>query len=29
MFEEFSRQDLEGMLRDAALNWLAHDGLWS
>jgi hypothetical protein len=28
MFEEFSRQDLEGMLRDAALNWLAHDGLW-
>lgn len=28
MFEEFSRKDLEGMLTDAALNWLAHDGLW-
>jgi len=28
MFEEFSREELEGMLRDAALNWLAHDGLW-
>lgn len=28
MFEPFSREDLEGMLRDAALNWLAHDGLW-
>jgi hypothetical protein len=28
MFERFSRDDLEGMLRDAALNWLAHDGLW-
>jgi hypothetical protein len=28
MFEEFSRAQLEGMLQDAALNWLAHDGLW-
>jgi len=28
MFEEFSREELEGMLHDAALNWLAHDGLW-
>jgi len=28
MFKEFSREDLEGMLCDAALNWLAHDGLW-
>ncbi len=28
MFEELSRQELESMLRDAALNWLAHDGLW-
>lgn len=28
MFEEFSRTQLEGMLQDAALNWLAHDGLW-
>ena len=28
MFEEFSRQELEGMLHDAALNWLSHDGLW-
>ncbi len=25
---EYSREQLEGMLRDAALNWLAHDGLW-
>ena len=24
----FSREQLEGMLQDAALNWLAHDGLW-
>jgi hypothetical protein len=24
----FSRDELEGMLEDAALNWLAHDGLW-
>lgn len=28
MFEEFSREKLEGMLHDAVLNWLAHDGLW-
>jgi len=28
MFEEFSREELEGMLHDATLNWLAHDGLW-
>lgn len=28
MFESFSREELEGMLQDAALNWLAHDGLW-
>ncbi len=28
MFKEFSRAQLEGMLQDAALNWLAHDGLW-
>ena len=28
MFEELSRKELESMLRDAALNWLAHDGLW-
>ena len=28
MFEELSREELESMLRDAALNWLAHDGLW-
>jgi hypothetical protein len=28
MFDEFSREELEGMLHDAALNWLAHDGLW-
>jgi len=26
--EEHTREDLEGMLQDAALNWLAHDGLW-
>jgi hypothetical protein len=25
---DLSRDDLEGMLRDAAKNWLAHDGLW-
>ena len=24
----FSREELEGMLEDAALDWLAHDGLW-
>ena len=28
MFDELSREELEGMLHDAALNWLAHDGLW-
>jgi hypothetical protein len=28
MFEAFSREQLEGMLQDAARNWLAHDGLW-
>jgi hypothetical protein len=28
MFDAFSREELEGMLQDAALNWLAHDGLW-
>ena len=28
MFESYSREQLEGMLTDAALNWLAHDGLW-
>ena len=28
MFEGFSREQLEGMLEDAAMNWLAHDGLW-
>jgi len=28
MFDDFSREELEGMLHDAALNWLAHDGLW-
>jgi hypothetical protein len=28
MFADLSREELEGMLSDAALNWLAHDGLW-
>lgn len=28
MSNEFTREQLEGMLHDAALNWLAHDGLW-
>jgi hypothetical protein len=28
MSHELTREDLEGMLQDAALNWLAHDGLW-
>ena len=28
MFEKFTRDELEGMLHDAALNWPAHDGLW-
>lgn len=27
-FDDLTREDLEGMLCDAALNWLAHDGLW-
>ncbi len=25
---DFTREELEGMLQDAAHNWLAHDGLW-
>jgi len=28
VFDAFDRETLEGMLADAALNWLAHDGLW-
>ncbi len=28
MYDHFTREQLEGMLHDAALNWLAHDGLW-
>jgi len=28
MLEGIDRERLEGMLHDAALNWLAHDGLW-
>ncbi len=28
MFEDYTRDQLEATLRDAALNWLAHDGLW-
>jgi hypothetical protein len=28
MYEQYTREQLEGMLHDAALNWLAHDGLW-
>ena len=28
MLEQYTREELEGMLHDAALNWLAHDGLW-
>ncbi len=28
MYDELTREELEGMLHDAALNWLAHDGLW-
>jgi hypothetical protein len=28
VFDDISREELEGMLHDAALNWLAHDGLW-
>jgi hypothetical protein len=26
--EDFSKEELIGFLRDAAVNWLAHDGLW-
>ena len=26
--DDLSREELEGMLQDAARNWLAHDGLW-
>jgi len=25
---DFSKEELIGLLRDAAVNWLAHDGLW-
>ena len=25
---DFSKDELIGLLRDAAVNWLAHDGLW-
>jgi hypothetical protein len=25
---DFSKEELVGLLRDAAVNWLAHDGLW-
>ncbi len=28
MLDGIERARLEGMLHDAALNWLAHDGLW-
>jgi hypothetical protein len=28
VYDELTREELEGMLHDAALNWLAHDGLW-
>jgi len=28
VFEDFTRELLEATLQDAALNWLAHDGLW-
>jgi len=27
-FKDLSRQELQDFLKDAALNWLAHDGLW-
>lgn len=27
-FEDMSEPELRELLRDAALNWLAHDGLW-
>jgi hypothetical protein len=26
--QDMSHDELRGLLRDAALNWLAHDGLW-
>ena len=26
--EDFSKDELVALLRDAAVNWLAHDGLW-
>jgi hypothetical protein len=26
--KDFSKKELLGLLRDAAVNWLAHDGLW-
>lgn len=28
MLEELSNEELRGIIEDAALNWLAHDGLW-
>jgi len=27
-FENLSKEELQELLKDAALNWLAHDGLW-
>jgi hypothetical protein len=27
-FKDLSREELQDFLKDAALNWLAHDGLW-
>lgn len=27
-FNDLSREELQDFLKDAALNWLAHDGLW-
>jgi hypothetical protein len=26
--KDFSKEEMMGLLRDAAVNWLAHDGLW-
>ena len=26
--QDLSREELLGLLEDASLNWLAHDGLW-
>ena len=26
--DDLSKEELFGWLKDAALNWLAHDGLW-